>query len=55
MLIVELADTHPNLNSTRTSDAKLGLEIAQSGYLTVYKDWINTVFVRRDVWDESYL
>lgn len=55
MLIVELADTHPNLNSTRTSDAKLGLEIAQSGYLTVYKDWINTVFVRRDVWDKAYL
>jgi FkbM family methyltransferase len=55
MLIVELADTHPNLNSTRTSDAKLGLEIAQSGYLTVYKDWINTVFVRRDVWEEAYV
>lgn len=55
MLIVELADTHPDLNSTRTSDAKLGLEIAQNGYLTVYKDWINTVFVRKDVWEEVYL
>jgi FkbM family methyltransferase len=53
MLIVELADTHPDLKSTRISDARLGLDLLSKGYLVVYKDWINTVFVREDVWEDS--
>lgn len=48
MLIVELADTHPDLSATRSIDAQLGLEITSSNYRVVYKDSINTVFVRNE-------
>jgi FkbM family methyltransferase len=54
MMIVELADTHPDLNSTRKSDAMLGFAIQAKGYTIVYKDWINTVFVRQDVWKSTF-
>lgn len=45
MMIVELVDTHPDLVTTRASDARLGREIQAAGYRIVYKDLINTVFV----------
>jgi len=48
MLIVELADTHPDLVTTRGSDAVLSRSITSAGYDIVYKDSINTMFVRRD-------
>lgn len=51
MLIVELADTHPDLKSTSKVDARLGKEILSTGYTIVYKDSINTVFIRDDVWE----
>jgi hypothetical protein len=54
MLIVELVDTHPDLQSTANSDAKLGQVILSAGYEIVYKDFINTVFVRKDIWIQAY-
>lgn len=54
MLIVELADTHPDLTATEQKDAALGLRILESGYVISYKDWINTVFVRDDVWGAAF-
>ncbi|CAB4867558.1 unannotated protein [freshwater metagenome] len=53
LLIIELADTHPDLSTTAGKDAQLGLHILDSGYHIVFKDCINTVFVRRDVWMEA--
>lgn len=50
MLIVELADTHPDLASTAKSDAELSRAIQETGYQVVYKDAVNTVFVANDVW-----
>jgi FkbM family methyltransferase len=49
MIIVELADTHPDLTATRQSDAKLSRVIREAGYDIVFKDMVNTVFVRTDV------
>lgn len=54
MLIVELADTHPDLNSTSKVDARLGKEIVRANYNIVYKDSINTVFIRDDVWEITF-
>lgn len=46
IMIVELADTHPDLQTTRVADAALGRSIAERGYGVLYKDSINTVFFR---------
>jgi len=54
MLIIELSDTHPDLSSTSESDAVLGARILCGGYRVVFKDAVNTVFVREDVWASSY-
>lgn len=54
MLIVELADTHPDLTSTESQDAFLGRAISATGYEISYKDWINTIFVRKDVWAAAF-
>jgi len=53
MLIVELTDTHPDLHSTARHDALLGRRLVDAGYIIAHKDWINTVFVREDVWNEA--
>ena len=50
MLIVELSDTHPNLQATSASDRRMALVIADHGYCVVYRDMINTVFLRRDIY-----
>lgn len=54
MIIVELADTHPDLGTTKTRDAELGRDLISAGYSIVYKDSINTVLVRRDVWEHAF-
>lgn len=54
MLIVELLDTHPDLLLTSRSDAELGRRILDVGYVVVFKDQINTVFVRDDVYEAAY-
>jgi len=55
MIVIELVDTHPHLETTSNSDALLGQQILSAGYEIVYKDVINTVFVRRDIWENAYL
>lgn len=55
MIIIELVDTHPHLKATSDSDAILGQRILSAGYEIVYKDVINTVFVRRDIWENAYI
>jgi len=54
MLIVELADTHPDLAATMSKDAKLSRSITKSGYVIIYKDRINTVFVRNEDWARAF-
>jgi FkbM family methyltransferase len=54
LLIVELVDTHPDLKSTSKIDARLGRSIQLAGYTIVYKDYINTVFIRDDVWEIAF-
>lgn len=49
-----LADAHPDLTTTMAADAVLGQEIVGHGYRVVYKDLINTCFVRDDLWVEAY-
>jgi FkbM family methyltransferase len=48
MLIVELADTHPDFASHRREHAALSREIQRS-YTIVYKDSANTMFVSEDL------
>ena len=45
MMIVELSDAHPDLTTTRASDARLCQSIVESGYRILYKDMVNTIFV----------
>ena len=54
MIVVELADTHPDLKSTAPEDAALSALISHAGYVIVFKDHINTVFVRSDVHMAAY-
>jgi len=51
MMIVELADTHPDLTVTAKSDYELSSKLQSEGYTIVYKDSINTVFVRQGICD----
>ena len=37
---------HPDLRTTRASDAELSRHLVDAGYEIMYKDSINTVFVR---------
>lgn len=54
LIIIELADTHPELTATAISDAGVAERITNSGYRVVFKDRINTVFVRLDVWRKAF-
>ncbi len=54
MIIVELCDIHPDLKSSARDHAHLGASIVEAGYRTVYKDMMNTVLVRTDVWERAY-
>jgi FkbM family methyltransferase len=54
MLIVELADTHPDLSLTASDDARLSTEIQATGYRIVYKDAINTVFIHEELFCSTY-
>lgn len=51
IMIVELVDIHESLKVTRAKDTELLRAILNAGYDVVYKDFINTVFVRRDIRD----
>ena len=46
MIIAELSHTHPDLYDISCDDAALQQNIVQAGYCVVFKDCINTVFVR---------
>jgi len=50
MIIVELVNTHPDLETTRYSDARLRTVVSSAGYQVAYKDSINTVFVSDEYW-----
>ena len=50
MIIVELVNTHPDLETTRSSDARLQVVVSSAGYQVAYKDLINTVFVSDEYW-----
>lgn len=50
VLVIELADVHPDLHTTVKSDARLLREIQEAGYQIAFKDQVNTVFVRIDRW-----
>ena len=54
VLIVELADVHPDLSHTAVKDAALGDSILRNGYRVVFKDHVNTVFVREAIWREVF-
>lgn len=54
LMIIELADTHPDLAATKKVDAELTRSIIGTGYQIVYKDLANTIFVRIDVWEHVY-
>ena len=53
MLIVELFDLHPTLSATRSADLAVRRQILGSGYETIHRDSINSIFVRQDVVDAT--
>ena len=54
ILVVEIADVHPDLTTTRSHDAILSQSIQDAGYQIVQKDRINTIYVRQDCWARCY-
>ena len=50
-LIVELADVHPDLRATRMPDYRISRRLDAAGYVLIYKDHINSVFVDRAHWE----
>ena len=50
MMIIELADVHPQLTALREEQAGIYKEVSAQGYVVIYKDSINTIFVREDVY-----
>jgi FkbM family methyltransferase len=54
MIIVELSDTHPDLRVLSVEHAKIYLKILESGYIVVYKDAINSVFVSKPHFSEIF-
>lgn len=54
MIVVELVDTHPDLGSTTHADAALGHRLTEAQYAIAFKDTVNTVFVRADVWHAAF-
>lgn len=46
VLICEIQDFHPDLNSRRSDYQKLSAEILRSGYSIIYKDFINTIYLK---------
>jgi FkbM family methyltransferase len=54
LMIVELADTHPDLPRRRSDDAKLLLDLTDLGYRIVYKDKVNTVLVKEAIYQSTY-
>ena len=54
MIIVELVDTHPDLTATAAADAHLGARLQASGYRIAFKDHVNTVLVRDDIWADAF-
>jgi len=55
LLVVELVELHPDLSHGAGKDALLCEAIQASGYRVVFKDQINTVFVRNDVWHDAFI
>ena len=49
VIIVELSDFHPSLNTHKIEHFYLSDRIIQSGYSVVYKDAINTIFVKDNI------
>jgi len=54
LLIVELADMHPDLAQTAARDAALGESVLAAGYCIAFKDHVNTVFVREELWRTAF-
>ena len=50
MLIIEIADFHPDIKSTRSEHKQLYLSILDAGYVVIYKDAINTIFLEKNCW-----
>lgn len=48
LMIWELSDTHPDLRLHRDASVAIARSIVENGYRIVYKDAINTVFLRDD-------
>jgi hypothetical protein len=53
MLIVELSDFHPDLKVNQVESFQLAKDITSLGYRVIYKDHINTIFVRDDVFPKQ--
>ena len=49
MLIVEFADFHPDLKTNQSDSFQLAEDITKQGCRVIYKDHINTIFVRDEM------
>lgn len=54
MIIVELTEFHPSFRECRPKNAQLRYVIEEHGYSIVFKDEVNTVFVKQDLYLDFY-
>lgn len=54
MIVVELSDFHPNLESHKRGHFHLGENLLSAGYKIIYKDAINTIFVQTNILYEKF-
>ena len=52
MVIIELADFHPTILSSRSESKEIFKTFIECDYVVIYKDSINTIFLRKSHWDE---
>lgn len=55
MIIVELTENHPDFHQFRENNAQVYVDILEAGYITVFKDSVNTVFVEENLYREKNL
>ena len=52
MVIIELADFHPTILSSRSESKEIFKTFIECDYVVIYKDSINTIFLKKSHWDE---
>jgi FkbM family methyltransferase len=54
MIILELADFHPDFPALEKTCSELGIQIENNGYKIIYKDQINTIYISATAFENRF-